>query len=65
MKSWRRGLEPKISAEFVTGAGSNPAYNTHNQSVSNRTSGIEFRYGGDGYAANSKFRYTGPVGFPN
>ena len=37
----------------------------HNQSVSNRTSGIEFRYGGDGYAANSKFRYTGPVGFPN
>ena len=31
----------------------------------NRTSGIGYRYGGDGYAANSKSRYTGPVGFPN
>ena len=35
------------------------------KSVFNRTSGIEYRYGGDGYAANSKSRYTGPVGFPN
>ena len=27
--------------------------------------GIKFRNGGDGYTTNSKYRDTGPVGFPN
>ena len=40
-------------------------WSDHNQFSFNGTLGIEYRNGGDGYAANSKYRDTGPVGFPN